>query len=167
MKYYEFEYDNIWQKVLWGLEMICIGALFPFAAIVIILLIPETLPTEISFILIILSILAGIISGICNLKKLKGVFVLDDHIEIAGYYLINKKIEFDDIYDLHRCEYLSYSRYVRGTGIGDGGGRKNCLIIDDHIGPKHVKVKNQDKLIEDIISKCDKKFSIHDKNNNV
>ena len=155
MEYYEFEYDNLWQKILWGVEIISVGSLLPLLTVSFI----KFLSTAVCIALFILSILGGIALSICNMKKLRGVFVFDDCIEIVGYYLKSKEIKYEDINDLRICEKYSYYYYTV-FGMSNGGGRRNCLIIDAGLSHYHIKVKNQEELIKNIISKCDKEFDI-------
>lgn len=155
MKYYEFEYDNVWQKILWSVEIISIGLYCPIITLFAVVLFNELLPEAISITLILLSIPCAIILSIFNFKRPRGVFVFDDYIEIVGYYLLSKKIKFDDIYDLRKCEKRSYYYYTIASR-GNGGGRRNCLVIGSNLSHYYIKVKNQDELINDIISKTNK-----------
>ncbi len=162
MKYYEFEYDNIWQKILWGLEIVSVGALCPIIIISMLLIIPNQFSTVFNTTILALSILGGFVLSIYNCQKFRGVFVFEDYIEINGYYPIGKKIKFNDIVDLNICAKQPYIRYV-SAGFperGNGGGRRNCLEIKTYMCVNYIKVKNQDELSAYIISKCGKNFSI-------
>lgn len=155
MKYYEFEYDNVWQKILWGAEVILVGVYCPIIALFSVVLFNNLLSEAISIALILLSIPCGIILSIFNFKRPRGVFVFDDYIEIVGHYLLSKKIKFDDIYNLRECEKISYYYYTIYSR-GNGGGRRNCLAIGTNLTHYYVKTKNQDELINAILSKTNK-----------
>lgn len=162
MKHYELEYDNKWQKLLWGLEMaipciccpiICIFLLF------IILSLSDDSPTAVSIILIALSFVAGVALSIYNFCKLKGVFVFDDYIEIVIHHIINRKINFKDIYKLERCEKYYYFYYVESYFWNpSAGGRRNCIIVRTLNTVACIKVKNQQELLKTLRERSNKKF---------
>jgi len=155
MKYYKFEYDNTAQKIMWNFNSICLGFLCPVIMSLIVLIFP--IPDVLIFILLVLSIIAGLILAIRNFKKLRGVFVFKDYLEVVGQYAVSRKIYFENIINIYTYDKLPISdnSYL----MLRGGGRTNCLVIESSSAMAYVKVENQEELIEDIIAGCGKDFS--------
>lgn len=162
MKHYELEYDNLGQKILWGFEMSAPSLTCPFVCILLLFIIfspSEISATAVSIILVVLSFVVGVGLSIYNFCKLKGVFVFDDYIEIVSHHIINKKINFEDIYKLEKCEKYDYFYYIKSCFWDpSAGGRRNCILIRTPKTVFCIKVKNQQELLKTLEERSNKKF---------
>lgn len=152
MKHYELEYDNLGQKILLGFEMLtpCLACPFIFILLLfIIFYLFDISAIAISIILLALSFAVGVALSIFNFRKLKGVFVFDDYIEIVSHHIINKRINFEDIYKLEKCEKYDYFYYIKSCFWDpSAGGRRNCILIRTPKTVVCIKVKNQQELLK-------------------
>ena len=162
MKHYELEYDSLGQKILCGFEMLtpCLACPFIFILpLFIIFSLFDISATAISIILLTLSFAVGVALSIFNFRKLKGVFVFDDYIEIVSHHIINKRINFEDIYKLEKCEKYDYFYYIKSCFWDpSAGGRRNCILIRTPKTVVCIKVKNQQELLKILEERSNKKF---------
>ena len=163
MKHYELKYDNLGQKILWTLEMVSPCLTCPFICILlwfIIFSLFDISATAISIIIVILSFAVGIALSIYNLRKHKGVFVFYDYFEIVSHHIINKRINFEDIYKLEKCEKYDYFYYVKNCFWSpSAGGRRNCILIETPKTVVCIKVRNQQELAKILEERSNINFS--------
>lgn len=161
MIYYEFEYKNKFQKMLWNLNALFTGMLYMLIGFAIVFVFNSFLSTFISTLLLAVSSFAGLVISIYNCCKKKGVYLFKNCIEISSVYTKKTMIHISEITNIRQIEkYGIIGRYDLGF---KGGGRTDVLeIYFKNIGRVAFKINNQNEFLEELQGKLPSETKIEE-----
>lgn len=161
MIYYEFEYKNKFQKMLWNLNALFTGMLYTLMGFTIVFVFNSFLSTFISTLLLAISGLAGLVISIYNCCKKKGVCLFENCIEVSSVYTKRTMIHISEITKIKEIE--KYGIISRGDLGFKGGDRTDVLeIYFKNIGRVAFKIKNQDEFLEELQGKLPSEIEIEE-----
>lgn len=149
MKYYEFEYKNKFQKILWNSNALGSGFIWTMIGFFLTVNFSKFFSTFANTILLIASCFVGLIIFIYNSCKIKGVFLFDKCIEVSSVYTKKTIIPINEITEIREIE--KYGIVGRYNIDFKGGGRTDVIqIYFKNIGIVTFKIKNQDEFLAEL-----------------
>lgn len=149
MKYYEFEYKNKLQKILWDLNALGTGVAWIMIGFFLTFSFSKFLSTFAGTFLLVVSCIVGLVISIYNFCKIKGVYLYDKYIEVSSVYTKKTLIPIDEITEIRETE--KYGVVGRFDIDFKGGGRTDVVkIYFKNVGIATFKIKNQDDFLEEL-----------------
>lgn len=149
MKYYEFEYKNKFQKIMWNSNALGSGLMWTMIGFFLTVNLSKFFSTSANIILLIVSCFVGLVISIYNSCKIKGVFLFDKYIEVSSVYTKKTIIPIDEITEIREIE--KYGIVGRYNIDFRGGGRTDVVqIYFKNIGMVTFKIKNQDEFLAEL-----------------